>query len=183
MSSADSGADFRSMNTPTVWRTRSSPAAVSRMAPKSGIKFGIQMSSSDDSQTTVTGAKAATKSLRVIAQTVADHLAGGGDVQGLNARCAALVLRPDEREALDEVIASGVDQAQAWVLLAQWVNAHTGTHDPAAINSALQAALAAIDPQLISAANAIFDDKLGSPGHSGQRSSRFRRLLDAMAGI
>jgi hypothetical protein len=41
------------------------------------------------------------------------------------------------------------------VLLAHWVNAHTGTDDPAAINSALQAALAAIDPQLVSAANAI----------------------------
>ncbi len=181
--SVPSGADFRSMSTPNVWRTRSSPAAPSRMAPKSGIKFGIQASSSDDSQTTVTGAKAATKSLRVIAQTVADHLAGGGDVQGLNERCAALVLRPDEREALDEVVASGIDQAQAWLLLAHWVNAHTGTDDPAAINSALQAALAAIDPQVISAADAIFDDKLGSPGHSGQRSSRFRRLLDAMAGM
>lgn len=183
MSSADSGADFRSMNTPTVWRTRSSPAAVSRMAPKSGIKFGIQMSSSDDSQTTVTGAKAATKSLRVIAQTVADHLAGGGDVQGLNARCAALVLRPDEREALDEVVASGIDEAQAWVLLAHWVNAHTGTDDPAAINSALQAALAAIDPQVISAADAIFDDKFSSLVNSAERGSRMRRLLDAMAGL
>jgi Ca-activated chloride channel family protein len=186
MSSGDSATDttdFRAMKSPAVWRTRSSPAAPSRMAPKSGIKFGIQMSSSDDGQTIVSSAKTATKSLRVIAQTVADHLGGGGDVQGLNARCAALVLRPDEREALDEVIASGIDQAQAWVLLAQWVNAHTGTDDPAAINSALQAALATIDPQVVSAANAIFDDKLGSLGHSGQRSSRFRRLLDAMAGI
>ena len=61
-------------------------------------------------------------------------------------------------------------------------NVQTGIDDPAAINSALQAALAAIDPQVISAANAIFDDKLGSPGHSGQRPSRFRLLLDAMAG-
>jgi len=171
------------MKSPTVWRTRSSPAAPSRMAPKSGIKFGIEMSSSDDGQTIVSSAKTATKSLRVIAQTVADHLAGGSAVQGLNARCAALVLFPDEREALDEVVACGIDQAQAWVLLAHWVNAHTGTDDPAAINSALQAALAAIDPRLVSAANAIFDDKLGSPGHSGQRSSRFRRLLDAMAGL
>jgi len=25
--------------------------------------------------------------------------------------------------------------------------------------------MAAIDPQVVSAANAIFDDKLGSPGH------------------
>lgn len=182
MRSADSGADFRSMKSPTVWRTRSSPAAPSRMASNSGIKFGIQMSSSDDGQTIVSSAKTATKSLRVIAQTVADHLASGGDVQGLNERCALLTLRPDEREALDEVVACGIDQAQAWVLLAHWVNAHTGTHDPAAINSAIQAALAAIDPQVVSAADAIFDDRLGSPGHSGQRSSRFRRLLDAMAG-
>ncbi len=42
-------------------------------------------------------------------------------------------------------------------------NVQTGMDDPAAINSALQAALAAISPQVTSAPNAIFDDKLGSP--------------------
>ena len=121
--------------------------------------------------------------LDAIAARVFEHLAHGGLLQGLPARCADLGVGPPVQDALDQVVALGATPGQAWLLLANWVTEQgSGGANDAAWRATAQPFLSAIPAQTVAAARRIFKQGLGGLRHGGWMASRMARLRRALGG-
>jgi len=114
--------------------------------------------------------------LATIAMAVVDHLAHGGQVRGLAAHCQSLSLHPDARQALDEVMALGLTDGQALLLLAHWANVRTDGLASSFITASLQPHVDGLDQASIGGAFGVFDSLLAGCANDGWESARSRRL-------
>lgn len=118
--------------------------------------------------------------LRTIAQTVADHLSRGAAVERLSALMESETLHPESQSAVTQALALGIDESQAWLLLAHWATTRAGGTGDASVSAALQAHLDVLDPQVVARCLALFDAVLGRFPNDGWTEPRARRLRDAM---
>jgi hypothetical protein len=114
--------------------------------------------------------------LAEIALAVVDHLAHGGQVQGLPAHCQSLSLHADARKALDQVNAQGVSGGQALLLLAHWANVRTGGLASSFVTATLQPHVDGLGRADIDGAVGVFERLLGGYANGGWDVSRTRRL-------
>ena len=119
-------------------------------------------------------------SLRAVALAVVEHLAHGGQIQGLAAHCQALALHQNVRMALDQVVALGISDGQAVLLLAHWTNVRTDGLGSAPITAALQPHLDALPTSLVDACGKLFERLLGGYSVDDWTLSRTRRLRRAV---
>jgi hypothetical protein len=122
-------------------------------------------------------------SLADIARAVVTHLVQYRQLQGLSERCQSLTLHPDTRKALDKVIALGLTEEQALLLLAHWTNERTGGLASSFYTSVLQQHADELGPTSVGASTRVFDRLLGGYTNSGwelSRAKRLRRLLTAI---
>lgn len=120
-------------------------------------------------------------SLNEIALAVFEHLANGGQVRGLPAHCHALPIHAQLRLCLDQVVDLGIDEGQALLLLAMWVNARRdGLHD-IVMTTTLQPWVEALDAGLVINCNVLFAQMLGAYPADGWPEPRLQRIKRAMA--
>ncbi len=205
---ATSAEDFRSMNQPSVWRTRSASASVSDMAaamdeiqiPEYLKKSASQQPKDTPKRKPVPSATASTdpspakpvrKSppvahgtpapLRLMAQELAEYLAGGASMDDLDARATSFVLHPDVRSALDEITALGLTASQAWALLASWTSLRPEAMLGADYEDVLKACAESIPGGLRGPCLAVLNRILGGYGVDKWMSARERRLSLALS--
>jgi hypothetical protein len=166
---------FSALETPSVWRS-------ARAAVDTDIQFSLSIG--DDvaipaflREQTDEGQPA---SLQAMAGLVFEHLSHGGSVRGLTSHCEAMALHADARLALDEVVALGCSEGEAWLLLAHWVYRRSAEAMAPAVTAALQPHLDGIDAVLIDQCTKLFDRVLGGYAGDGWRLSRTRRLRRAL---
>jgi len=121
--------------------------------------------------------------LEAMARSVGDHLAHGGQVQGLAASGESLSLHADARLALDEVVQLGLSLEHAWLLLAHWTNSRTDGLADADLTKLLQPLVTLIDPALAAAATQVFERRLGGYPIDDWTLSRAQRLRRALGRI
>jgi hypothetical protein len=119
-------------------------------------------------------------SLQAIVQAVVEHLSHGGGLQGLAARCEALVIHPEVRLAFEQAVGLGLTIGEAWLLLALWANGHGGDAADPAVTAALLPHLDTIDAAILTECLQLFDRVLGVDAREGWGLSRSRRLRQAM---
>lgn len=129
------------------------------------------------------GSEQGPASLEAMARSVGDHLAQGGQIQGLPAHCEALTLHADAKQALDDVAQLGLSPEQAWLLLAHWTNTRTNGLADAHLTTLLQPLVTAIDPALLAAASKVFERHLGGYPVDDWTLSRAQRLRRALGRI
>jgi hypothetical protein len=167
---------YSAMSTPTVWRSARAPVDMD-------IQFSL--ASADDSEMSaclheqVIDEKPA--SLKEIALSVVDHLAHGGQIRGLAAHCQALALHPDVRMVLDQVVALGISDGQAFLLLAHWTNVRTDGLASSFITAAMQPHVDRLDGSLIEQCIKLFDRLLGGYAIDGWNLSRTKRLQRSLS--
>ena len=122
-------------------------------------------------------------SLEALARSVGDHLAHGGQVQGLASRGESMSLHADARLALDDVVQLGLSLEHAWLLLAHWTNSRTNGLADADLTRVLQPLVTAIDPALAAAATQVFERRLGGYPIDDWTLSRAQRLRRALGRI
>jgi hypothetical protein len=122
-------------------------------------------------------------SLEAMARSVGDHLAHGGQIQGLAASGETMTLHADARQALDDVVQLGLSLEQAWLLLAHWTNTRTNGLADGNMTTLLQPLVAAIDPALAAAATKVFGRHLGGYPIDDWTLSRVQRLRRALGRI
>ena len=122
-------------------------------------------------------------SLEAMARSVGDHLAHGGQIEGLAASGEAMTLHADARQALDDVVQLGLSLEQAWLLLAHWNNSRTNGLADAELTTLLQPLVMAIDPALAAAATKVFERHLGGYPIDDWTLSRVQRLRRALGRI
>jgi hypothetical protein len=167
---------YSAMSTPTVWRSARAPVDMD-------IQFSL--ASADDSEMSaylheqVIDEKPA--SLKEIALSVVDHLAHGGQIRGLAAHCQALALHPDVRMVLDQVVALGISDGQAFLLLAHWTNVRKDGLASSFITAAMQPHVDRLDGSLIEQCIKLFDRLLGGYAIDGWNLSRTKRLQRSLS--
>jgi len=122
-------------------------------------------------------------SLEAMARSVGDHLAHGGQIQGLAASGEAMTLHADALQALDDVVQLGLSLEQAWLLLANWTNTRTNGLADTDLTTLLRPLLTAIDPALAAAATKVFERNLGGYPNNDWTLSRVQRLRRALGRI
>jgi Ca-activated chloride channel homolog len=100
--------------------------------------------------------------LREVMATVAEHLAHGGQLRGLSARCAAYETDEPIAKALRAVQDLSVGDEGAWLLLALWVAQRRGVDGDPASAALLAMHAGAIDPVRRHRAWPVFDRLLGA---------------------
>ncbi|MEP6504939.1 MAG: hypothetical protein ABJD97_16480, partial [Betaproteobacteria bacterium] len=95
-----------------------------------------------------------------LAGAIADHLWTRPDLPALMAHCQALGIAQAVRDALAEVMALGVDEAQAWALLVRWLDERTGSTVSQSAPAALRLRLQRLDADVFAQATAIFARQL-----------------------
>ncbi len=125
--------DYSAMSTPSVFRRR-------RSAVDTDIRFCL--ASVDDFEIPASLRKQTSdqepESLKAIALAVVEHLAHGGQVQGLAAHCEALALHTGARLALDQAVDLGASDGHALLLLAHWTNARANGLGSSMVAATLQ---------------------------------------------
>jgi Ca-activated chloride channel homolog len=166
---------YSAMSTPTVWRSARAPVELD-------IQFSL--ASADDSEMSACLHEQVPDenpaSLKEIALCVVDHLAHGAQIRGLAGHCQALALHPDVRMVLDRVVALGISDGQALLLLAHWTNVRADGLRSAPITAALQPHLEALDTTLVDACVRLFEQLLGGYSVDVWTLSRTRRLRRAV---
>ena len=119
-------------------------------------------------------------SLEGIATSVAEHLAWGGDVSGLEALGRRMPLHPAAKTAWDGAVALGASPAQAWLLLAHWAHDRRQGLVSADLVEALRRPVDALDPGLVQRCLALFDRELAGLAVERDVGSRAERLQRAM---
>jgi len=122
-------------------------------------------------------------SLRTFALAVVEHMANGGQVQGLPSHCAYLDIHPDLHDAMLQVRGLGVSEGVAMLLLANWVNAREDGLKSAFVEASLAEQLRTVDASLQVRCSELFERLLGQYGLDGWSSSRTHRLRKAMARV
>ena len=97
-----------------------------------------------------------------LAQTIADHFRQRGPVKALAQRCRHLGIQADVLRALAEVVALGVGDSAAWMLLARWLDDRFGASVAATFPESAALRAARIDAAIAEHAFAVFDRTLGS---------------------
>jgi Ca-activated chloride channel homolog len=100
--------------------------------------------------------------LREVMAAVAEHLAHGGQLRGLAARCAAYESEEPIAKALRAVQDLSVGDEGAWLLLALWVAQRRGLDGDPASAALLAMHVGAIDPVRRHRAWPVFDRLLGA---------------------
>ena len=163
------------ISTPSVFRRR-------RSATDSDVRFCL--ASVDDFEIPAFLRKQTSDqepaSLKAIALAVVEHLAHGGQVQGLAAHCEALALHPEARLALDQAVDLGASDGHALLLLAHWTNVRANGLGSSMVAATLQPHLDGLDASLIDKCVKLFDRLLGSYAIDGWGLSRTQRLRRAL---
>ena len=122
-------------------------------------------------------------SLRTFALAVVEHMANGGQVQGLPSHCAYLDIHPDLLEAMMQVEGLGVGEGLGMLLLALWVNAREDGLKSAFVEASLADHLQTVDASHQVRCSELFERLLGQYGVDGWNSSRTHRLRKAIARV
>ena len=122
-------------------------------------------------------------SLEAMTRSVGDHLAHGGQIQGLAASGETMTLHANARQALVDVVRLGLSLEQAWLLLAHWTNSRTNGLADADLTALLQPLVTAIDPALAAAATKVFERHFGGYPIDDWTLSRVQRLRRALGRI
>ncbi len=171
-------ASYGSLNTPSVWRSARAPRDTdSRFSLSFGDDVAIPAFLREQ---TVEGQP---ESLQAMAKSVFEHLSHGGSVRGLASHCEAMALHADARLALDELVALGFSEGEAWLLLAHWVYRGAAEAMDPAIKEALQPHLDGIEAARIDQCMTLLDRVLGTHRAHGWRPPRAVRLKRALAAI
>ena len=128
----------------------------------------------------VRAAKPPPASLAALACHVTQYLASGGSLRDLPAVCEALGVHAEARLALDEAARRGLSPAQAWLLLAYWVNVRVDGLADTDQQQLLEPFLAAIDTELVASVVALYERTLGACPLSSWPPSRSQRLRHAL---
>jgi Ca-activated chloride channel family protein len=97
-----------------------------------------------------------------LAQTIADHFRQRGSVKALEQRSRSLGIHADVLRALEEVVALGIADSAAWMLLARWLDDRFGASVAATFPESAGLRAARVDPCVADQAFAVFDRTLGS---------------------
>ena len=119
-------------------------------------------------------------SLEVLAWTLSEHLAQGGEVASLAAFARRLNLHEDAQRAMEDVVQAGLGIEQVWLVLAHWVNVRANGLADALLAARLQPHVAALDAALLARATEIFERHLAHHANAGWTPSRADRLRQAM---
>ena len=119
-------------------------------------------------------------SLATLARYVTQYLASGRSLGDLPAQCEALSVHAEARHVLDEAVQLGLSPAQAWLLLAHWVNVRVDGLADADQQQLLEPFLAAIDPELVASVVSLYERTLGARPLHGWPQSRSERLRLAL---
>lgn len=120
------------------------------------------------------------ETLRALATRVHEHLAKGGKVQGLLAAMRDVQPAPQLLGAMRELMKSGVDTPNRWLLLALWVARRPGIEGAKELLPALTPHTNAIDQETRRRADAAFQRWLGGFTTDDWGSPRARRLAAAL---
>ena len=115
-----------------------------------------------------------------MAQAVADHLRSGGALQDLADVCDRLPLHEAAQRALADVVDLGLSRAEAWLLLAHWVNTRKDGLVDAQMAALLRPLVDRFDPATIATATDVFERALGLYAVQAWTLSRVRRLRRAL---
>lgn len=140
--------------------------------------FSFMIGESHDRRS-VRAVKSPPASLAIFASSVTQHLASGRSLDALPAQCEALNVHDVVRNALDEVAQRGLSPAQAWLLLAHWVNVRLDGLGDADQQQLLKPFVAAIDPELMASVLSLYERTLGACPLNGWPQSRSQRLRQA----
>jgi len=168
--------DLCALSTPSVWRN-SQRAAASLDVLGGAVNDEIEIPAVLRRQTMERNPA----SLRATALAIVEHLAHGGQVQGLAAHCETLVLHPDVRQAIKQAVGLGASEGHAWLLLAHWTNTRAGGLGSALVTATLKPHLALVDPSLIYECVKLFDRLLEGQGVDAWEQSRIQRLRQALS--
>ncbi|MBK6803294.1 MAG: VWA domain-containing protein [Novosphingobium sp.] len=163
--------DYSGLSTPSVWRSARSQAAA-----KVDLMFSQDADASMPLFSRTQPVDLPPATLAAMAAAVVEHLAQGHDVEELAAHCKALELHADARAALDQVVALGFSEGQAWLLLAHWVCRRAADATDPAAAAALQPHLNGIGADRIERCMKLFDRWLGGYASDGWKLSRAARL-------
>ena len=95
-----------------------------------------------------------------LARTIRDHLQQRGLIRAVMAQCRALGIFEAAGEAIDAIVALGVNDAVAWALLVQWLDSRAGSAVFETVPDALKLRVTRLDPAVAADARAIFDRHL-----------------------
>lgn len=118
-------------------------------------------------------------SLEAIARSVGEYLERTGHRAGLATAVETPSVPADVRHALDGAVQLGLSRDDAWLLLAEWINTHSGRPSDATLATRVQPLTAAL-ASFAAPAFALFARILG--GVPPARPSRMQRLRDALGG-
>jgi Ca-activated chloride channel family protein len=172
---------------PSMWRSSRAPAPAKKVLFSKGARYASAMLDALDQDQAAAvrlgevAAVQADASLTEIAVAVTDHLACGAGVAVLPTHCQSLKLPAEVIQALVEAAAIGAVDGLGWVLLAHWVNSRDGGLASTAINQALKAHLARLDPALVEVCMQVFEDRLGGHPLEVPAPSRTQRLARALS--
>ena len=121
-----------------------------------------------------------------LAAGVARHLRRGGELARLPAHCSRWSLPAPVRRVLRELVAHGIDEPHAWLLLADWIAGRPGGDGDAQAQAVLQPLVQAVDPAQRDLARRVVEGVLGGVLGGGDGaaddagSARERRLRRAL---
>ena len=97
-----------------------------------------------------------------LAQAIVDHFRQRGPIKALEQRCSSLGIHAQVLAALHEVVALGIVDAAAWVLLARWLDERFGASVASSFPDSAALRASRVDASLAAQAQAVFDRTLGS---------------------
>jgi hypothetical protein len=111
--------------------------------------------------------------------SIAEHLACGGTLQGLLARCAGYARNHAIETAMHGVLTLRLSPAAAWLLLALWVAQRPAGNGDSASAALLALHAGFVDSRTKQQALLLFEQRLGRYGSDGWEPARAQRLAAA----
>ncbi|MDA1073517.1 MAG: VIT and VWA domain-containing protein [Proteobacteria bacterium] len=114
--------------------------------------------------------------IELMARTVAEFLAEGGQIHELAMHCEGLSLHSEAQQALDDAVRLGLNVEQVWLLFAHWANTRRDGLADGDLAITLQPHLSAIDPGVRAQVLRVYEQRLGAYPIDGWTLSRAQRL-------
>jgi Ca-activated chloride channel family protein len=162
-------------STPSVWRSGRAASAKVEALMSSGmdeVEIPAFLRKQDAEEPRMT--------LADIAQGVADYVRRGGDLAGLAAHCGRWPLPARVRALVEALVTQGMDEAQAWLLLADWIAGRPGRDGDAALQAILAPLVKTVEQARKEQAWKAMERALGTSPVDSWVSTRARRLRRAL---
>ena len=97
-----------------------------------------------------------------LAQAITDHFRQRGSVKALEQRCRSLGIHAEVLRALEDVVALGLGDSAAWLLLARWLDDRFGASVAATFPESATLRASRVDAATVAQAWGVFDRTLGA---------------------